>query len=51
MEAIKNLQQEQRNMMAKFTKLTEVCKNKFSKVDDDKVRNNKLYALCVQHRD
>ena len=41
LEAVKKLQQEQKNMMAKFTKLTEVCRNKLNKIEHEKVENNK----------
>ena len=41
LQAIKKLQQEQKNMMAKFTKLTEVCRNKLNKIEQEKLENNK----------
>lgn len=45
MQAIKKLQQEQRNMMAKFTKLTEVFKNKFSKLNYEKAFEEKCTIM------
>ena len=41
LQAVKKLQQDQKNMMAKFTKLTEVCRNKLNKIEHEKVENNK----------
>lgn len=38
---MKKLQQEQKNMMAKFTKLTEVSRNKLNKIEHETVENNK----------
>jgi hypothetical protein len=41
LQAVKKLQQEQKNMMAKFTKLTEVSRNKLNKIEHETVENNK----------
>ena len=43
LEAVKKLQQEQKNMMAKFTKLTEVCRNKINKLENEKLESNKAF--------
>ena len=41
---MKKLQQEQKNMMAKLTKLTEVSRNKLNKIEHETVENNKKFA-------
>ena len=43
MQAMKNLQQDQRNMIAKFTKFTEVCRNKINKLENEKLESNKAF--------
>ena len=48
LQAVKKLQQEQKNMMAKFTKLTEVSRNKLDKIEHETVEINKgLVKKCA----